>query len=692
MRFRLKRKLSIPLHLIPCYNNFIYILHKEDLMNPICLNDFLNYRFLSRIKYAPGGQSAAFVVSNCCEDENRYESRLWLYDGTLRQLTDLGSESSFIWEDDTHILFPAVRSSKEKKRQESKDAFTSYYRLNIHGGEAIPAFTLPVTATQIEKVGDNYAFLARIDANYPDYYCMSDEERRDVAKHYDEEKDYEVLDERPFWFNDAGMVNKRRTALFTRSAEGTVTRITAPLFDVSSMTVIDGNVYFSGYEFSTKRPERTVVIYCLNLASGKVSTVVERPDLKIGSVQRVGHQLWIGASEGKRHGLNENSWVYTLDVTSGELSLLREEEYNMYNSVGSDCRYGGGSSWQEKDGALYHLATREGSGLLYRLSADGSSTPIITKDGSIDSFSLCEESGEALMIAMYDNKLQELYAANLATGAIRQLSNFNTNVLKDKYVAEYHPVSVDSDGYRISGWVLLPDNFDPAKKYPAVLDIHGGPKTVYGPVFYHEMQLWANMGYIVFFCNPKGGDGRDNDFMDIRGHYGETDYRNLMDFTDAVIAAYPQIDQSRICVTGGSYGGFMTNWIIGHTDRFCCAASQRSISNWISFFGVSDIGYSFAVDQCDGNPFDDHEKLWALSPLRYAKNVKTPTLFIHSDEDYRCPLAEGLQMYTALADLGVPTRLCMFHGENHELSRSGKPKHRVRRLTEITQWFEKYSR
>ncbi|MBR4888238.1 MAG: S9 family peptidase, partial [Clostridia bacterium] len=156
--------------------------------------------------------------------------------------------------------------------------------------------------------------------------------------------------------------------------------------------------------------------------------------------------------------------------------------------------------------------------------------------------------------------------------------------------------------------------------------------------------------------------------------------------------AYPAIDPKRVCETGGSYGGFMTNWIIGHTHRFCCAASQRSIANWLSFYGVADIGYFFATDQCDGNPFDDAEKLWKQSPLRYAGNVKTPTLFIHSDEDYRCPLPEGLQMYTALADRGVPTRLCMFHGENHELSRSGKPKHRVRRLTEITDWFEKYAK
>ena len=166
----------------------------------------------------------------------------------------------------------------------------------------------------------------------------------------------------------------------------------------------------------------------------------------------------------------------------------------------------------------------------------------------------------------------------------------------------------------------------------------------------------------------------------------------VMDFTDAVLAKYPQIDPRRLCETGGSYGGFMTNWIIGHTGRFCCAAAQRSIANWLGFYGMSDIGFYFAADQTAGDIYDSPEKLWAQSPLKYAANVTTPTLFIHSDEDYRCPMAEGLQMYASLVDRGVEARLCLFHGETHELSRSGKPKHRQRRLKEITDWFEGHAK
>jgi len=194
----------------------------------------------------------------------------------------------------------------------------------------------------------------------------------------------------------------------------------------------------------------------------------------------------------------------------------------------------------------------------------------------------------------------------------------------------------------------------------------------------------------VVFCNPRGSDGKGNEFSDIRGKYGTIDYDDLMNFLDLALDSYADMDRNNQFVTGGSYGGFMTNWIIGHTDRFRAAASQRCISNWISMFNTTDIGYYFADDQNFSSPWDNQEKLWWHSPLKYADQVKTPTLFIHSEEDYRCWLTEGLQMFTALKYHNVESRLCMFRGENHELSRSGKPKHRLRRLTEIDEWFDKF--
>lgn len=663
-------------------------------MEPLQLNDFLNYRFLSQPRFAPGGARAAFAVANCNKEENAYESRLWLWEGgALRQLTDLGKEAQYLWEDETHILFPAVRSAAEKKRAEAKDQFTPFYRLDVTGGEALPAFTLPFAAGPVYRVTETlYVAVGLIDANHPDYYKLDKEGRAAVAKEYEENRDYEVLDEIPFWINGQGFVNKRRTALFLCNvATGEVSRVTEPLLSVDSVAVSGTDVYFTGESYTAKSREISA-LWKLDCLTGEARCLQETMPIRIHGLLTAGDRLLALGTDSKRHGLNENAFVYGVNPADGSLTLIRAEEENMYSSVGSDCRYGGGESCQARGREVFHLTTRWGNSHLYRLTPGGESLPVITEDGSIDAFAVSPDSDTVLLVAMYGCRLQELYAYDLASGALTQVSHFNDAPLAGKYVAQPQRLTLESGGWEIEGWVLLPRDFDPAKTYPAVLDIHGGPKTVYGPVFYHEMQLWANRGYFVLYCNPMGSDGRGNAFADIRGHYGETDYENIMDFTDVVLSKYPQIDKKRVAVTGGSYGGFMTNWIIGHTDRFACAASQRSISNWLSFYGVSDIGPMFATDQCDGDPFDTPEKLWAHSPLRYAKNVVTPTLFIHSDEDHRCPMPEGMQMFTALTDRGVPARLCYFRGENHELSRSGKPKHRIRRLKEITDWIEKYTK
>ena len=302
----------------------------------------------------------------------------------------------------------------------------------------------------------------------------------------------------------------------------------------------------------------------------------------------------------------------------------------------------------------------------------------------MDSFAVC--GGSIRTVALHDMRPQEIY-----DGTGRRLTHFNDKALAGHYVAQPEKLNITAGGHEVHGFIYPPMDYVPGKKYPVIFDIHGGPKTVYGPVFYHEMQYWASKGYFVICCNPTGSDGRGA-FADIRGAYGTTDYDDLMAFCDAALATRPDMDAANLFETGGSYGGFMTNWIIGHTDRFAACASQRSISNWSSFYGVSDIGVFFAADQCAADPWTDPEKLWWHSPLKYADRCKTPTLFIHSFEDYRCPIDQGYQMYTALVAHGVESKMVLFRGENHELSRSGKPLHRIRRLDEITDWFEKHKK
>ena len=662
-------------------------------MEPITQKDLLTYKFLSGVRFAPGGRRAAFVAANANEEENSYERRLWLWEESgLRQLTDLGKEGSFVWLDENRLLFPAVRSAKEKKRAEAKEEFTSYYVLDVRGGEALPFLTLPVRAEGIRVLDETHFLVsARVHKRWPELYKADKEAGKKARAEMEAEKDYEVLDELPFWFNGAGFTNGLRRCLFRVCAEPfAIEAVTLPPEDLGPLTVLGDEAFFSVTRWERKAPICGFELRALNWRTGAVRTVCAHETLSCEALETVGDSVFLFGSESKRYGLNENVWVYAVDPVSGGISLLRAEEYSMYNSVGSDCRLGGGRQAVGAPEGLYHLTTRGGNAVLHLLRPDGSDEPVFTGEGSMDCFDVC--GNRLLFIGLYGMRLQELYALDLPNSDPVRVSRFNDAALEGRYVARPERMTVRSEGYEIEGWVLKPKDFDPEKRYPGVLDVHGGPKTVYGPVFYHEMQVWASLGYFVFFCNPKGSDGGTNEFMDIRGHYGDTDYKNLMDFTDAVLEQYPQIDPARLCETGGSYGGFMTNWIIGHTDRFCCAASQRSIANWLGFCGMSDIGFYFANDQTGGDIYDSPEKLWAQSPLKYAKHVKTPTLFIHSDEDYRCPMAEGLQMYAALLDRGVEARLCLFHGETHELSRSGKPSHRQRRLKEITDWFERHAK
>ena len=249
---------------------------------------------------------------------------------------------------------------------------------------------------------------------------------------------------------------------------------------------------------------------------------------------------------------------------------------------------------------------------------------------------------------------------------------------------------LNTDGVDIDGFVMKPVGYEPGKRYPGILHIHGGPKMVFGPGFHHEMQLWAASGFFVCYCNPRGSCGKGNAFADLQGKYGEVDFRDLMEFMDEVLRRYPEIDADRMGVAGGSYGGFMTNWVIGHTDRFRCAVSQRSIANYVGDYLLSDIGYYYVPDQQLGTIWEHPERLWKASPLTYADRVKTPTLFIHADKDYRCTLANGLEMFAVLKLHGVESKLCMFYGENHGLSREGKPSNRISRLSEILRWMDEH--
>lgn len=663
-------------------------------MKPLELKDFLQYRYLSGLTWAPGGGAAAFLVKEANLDKNGYDTHIWLHrDGKQTQLTAAGDETGLCWEDGKHILFPDLRTDADKKRRADGEQFTVFYRIGIDGGEALRAFELPFAVTELAVADENYfVAMGKIDVNCPDYYAMTEQARRETEKYWKEESDFQVIDELPFRFNGMGYINKVRNAIFLVDRKTLeVRRLSAANEEVNAWTMVDGKVCYCAEAIETKMLYRQKIYVC-DPTQGEAVCKYGGAEYQIEyMVGYKGKVVFAGGTQ-ERYGYNENPMFYQMDLDTGAVTLFSDNPDSLHPAIGSDCRLGRTRLAKVCGDEIYYLATIRNSVWLMKMDENGARTPVIREEGSVDDFDLCEEEGDILAVCLYDGTLQDLYAFDKNGEKRRKVSGLNTAILKGKYVAECERVSFRFQDYDLDGWVLKPMDYDPSKSYPGILDIHGGPKVAFGETFYHEMQAWASRGYFVFFCNPVGSDGRGNDFMFMRGKYATVDYDSLMTFVDTVLEKYPQIDQSRLAVTGGSYGGYMTNWIITHNNRFACAASQRSISNWLSFYGYSDLGYNFNVDQMNTTIFEGADKMWNVSPMKYAANIQTPTLFIHSDEDYRCPLAEGLQIYTSMVDRGIPTRMCIFKGENHELSRSGRPKHRMRRLNEITAWIEKYTK
>ncbi|NAP01646.1 prolyl oligopeptidase family serine peptidase, partial [Halomonas sp. MG34] len=341
--------------------------------------------------------------------------------------------------------------------------------------------------------------------------------------------------------------------------------------------------------------------------------------------------------------------------------------------------------------SLFFIATDQGSTGLYEVSLDKELTTLYEKDNHVFGFSY-DQNKEAFVLGISSatNPCDFYYLEK--DGTLTQLTKSNRAFLEEVAIAEPETISVKADdGKEIQGWLLKPYGFTEGKKYPFVLEIHGGPHAMYGQTFFFEMQLLAARGYVVLYTNPRGSHGYGQEFVDAcRSDYGGGDYTDLMTSVDYVLDNYSYIDEDRLGVTGGSYGGFMTNWIVGHTNRFKAAVTQRSISNWLSFYGVSDIGFFFTKWEHGLNLLDDPEKLWEISPLKYAENVETPLLILHGELDFRCPVEQGEQLFIALKHLRKEVEFVRFPGANHELSRSGKPAMRQERLNHICRWFELY--
>lgn len=370
--------------------------------------------------------------------------------------------------------------------------------------------------------------------------------------------------------------------------------------------------------------------------------------------------------------------------------------------------------WSNDGKYIYVLSSREGRSEVVRFTPSGTGSGEVVIGGDRDVYGFAC-NGDAQFVISYATPIHpgqivvvDITGVQGATRSHRavtapmtqtpvaffphaqtRLDNCNDAILNEVDLVEPEPFWFTSaDDWQVQGWVMKPANYQAGQKCPVILEIHGGPQANYGYAMFHEMQWFAAQGYAIVFTNPRGGMSYGQKFVNaVRHNYGGNDAADVMNGLDAAVQQFDFLDGQRVAVTGGSYGGFMTNWLVGHTDRFFAAVSQRSISNWISFYGVSDIGPLFVESQHGGDVVHDHEMLWRISPLAYVQNVKTPLLLVHSENDLRCPIEQAEQFYTCIKRQGGEVELLRIPNASHGLSRNGKPKLRIARLHAILDYM-----
>ena len=353
------------------------------------------------------------------------------------------------------------------------------------------------------------------------------------------------------------------------------------------------------------------------------------------------------------------------------------------NTVNSDAHLGAyphGPFWLA-GGELIALHQFGGSGAIARITKH-SKLERLTDDAT-SSIAALSANAKGDCAYLQESAFQPLEVFVKRGKTTRQVSHLNA-----PQKGSLESVTLERDGFTVEGWVLKPHGWKRNKSYPLVLNVHGGPATAWGHAYMHEFHALAAQGYAVCFCNIRGSTGYgDAQTAGTDGVYGAGDYDDLMAFLNICLERCTWLDGERAAIVGGSYGGVMTNWVISHTTRFKAAITDRSICNWVSMYGTSDIGYRFVERELRGAVPQNADRLWQLSPLRYAAAVKTPCLIVHSEEDHRCPIEQAEQWFVALKSAGVPVRFVRVPGENHELSRSGRPDRREFRLREYLDWL-----
>ncbi len=672
----------------------------------ITIDDLYLFKQVSRPRISPDGQQVAYVVTTIDKSTQQYCSSIWISSvagGEDRRFTGGASNAHGpCWSPDGKWLaFVTDRESESARKEqvESKKqskAKSQIWLIPTDGGEARQLTFMQHGASNPTWSPDSQRilFIAQVGP--------VDEETED-GKPLPKAR---VIDRLWYRLDGVGFIYERRNHLFVVDISGgEPQQLSDGDWDDSDPAWSpDG----SSVAFASSRAEDrwrlpSPDIYTLAITDGKAAELKCHTN---GSLA-CSNPAW--SPDGKTiaftGGLKLHSGghldLYTISAHTehGSATCLSQDFEGTFqdwtNSDIGDEHLSPPPTWSQDGSTLYALASHRGASRIYAIALSGSGkNPLTLTPGEIHvrDYSIDQLKNKIALLIGSPTQLQEIFVRSLAPeNELHHLTTFNDTLLgeMDLSALEHMPY-IGADGWPMDGWIMKPSNFDASKKYPLVVEIHGGPVTQYGYGFFHEMQLLTAEGYVVLLTNPRGSCGYGREFsLAVRGAWGEKDSLDIMAGVDTLLQK-GYIDEQRMGVTGGSYGGYMTNWLIGHTNRFKVAITDRSVTNLASDFGSCDLGWTFADDELDTTPWDGLDRYMRMSPITYVKNIHTPLLIIHSEQDLRCNIEQAEQLFAALKYLGREVLFVRFEGQSHGLSRGGHPKLRKERLKHILDWFGKY--
>jgi dipeptidyl aminopeptidase/acylaminoacyl peptidase len=630
----------------------------------VTAEDYFSFEFISDPQVSPDGQWVAYTVATVDQKANKRVSRIWIasMDGSHPPVPFTGqgtSSTSPRWSPDGRFL--AFLSARDGGR-------TQIWLLSRNGGEARKVSSLESGASNIEWSPDGTRFVCLTRTGPPPSKASD-------VRHYTHIS---------YKFNDSGYFDEKRSHLAVIDARtGAAKQIT----DGDNWNDLDPHwspdstrIAFvsnrTGKEFDLNHNSD---VWTIPAGGGTLTKISDHvgPDSSPRWSPDGTRIAFLGAEDEEAPPM-----IYIASAAGGKASVAINKTFDQ---TAADLM------WAEQGRALYLTSGVKGETHLYRVDASsGLVTPVTTGARAVRSPSIHDASRRIAYLVNDFSHLDDLYVRD-AGGMERQITHLNTSLWEQRTLAKVERVPYTAaDGWPIDGFLVRPVDFDPSKKYPLIVSIHGGPAGMYGVDWFHEFQVYASRGWGVFFCNPRGSTGYGRKFQrGVAMEWGGKAYTDIMTGVDEVVKKNAWIDRDRLGVTGGSYGGYMTNWITTQTDIFRAAVTLRSISNFISDDGTRDGAYGHEKD-FGGDIFQNYETYWKYSPLHYASKVKTPTLVLHSDNDFRVPIEQGEQWFRALQHFGVTSELVMFPRENHNLTRTGEPKHLVESLNWQCYWFDRF--